>query len=144
MELITNFQMEVQAEDTGLPDIIELVAKHLDRDSSLRISAIVQNLKLGNTKSINPQDVEKYPYELRQITVGTFTREMIRAGVKTPDDIGNHLYGEDSYVGQHLLSSSILTYSTDELTKSDYEPYNAIVIGTAVLEKAGTLLSALF
>ena len=144
MELITNFQMEVQAEDTGLPDIIELVAKHLDRDSSLRISAIVQNLKLGNTKSINLQDVEKYQYELRQITVGTFTREMIRAGVKTPDDIGNHLYGEDSYVGQHLLSSSILTYSTDELTKSDYEPYNAIVIGTAVLEKAGTLLSAPF
>ena len=143
-ELIRNYRIEVKAEEAGIPNLLNLVAKYMDRENSLKLSTLMQSLKNRSDLPCRVQDIEELHYELMAINIGLIRAALMKSAERTPVNVGNLLYGEDLFDGNHLIGSSILVHRKDDITKADLGLCEAIIIGTHLLDRAGTLPSASF
>ena len=143
-ELFTNFQAEIQDERFKMPDIIDLVARYMTKEDSLAVSDIIRVLRFGDKLVDKAQNYKKYQYEINQINVGIFLKNLWNNATILPTKVDDLMYGPDTYAGPHLLGQSYLTQSPNQITTADGKMYKAIVIGILVLDKAGTLPNSPF
>ena len=139
-ELFTNFQAEIQDEPFQMPNLVELVAKYLNREDSLVVTELIRNLRFGSTNPVNKtQELKKYFYEVTQINIGLFLKDMWNNATMLPTKLEELMYGPDTYSGPHLLGQSYLTHTQGRITAVDTKAYKAIVIGVNLLSCVGTL-----
>lgn len=143
-ELFNNFQAEIQDEPFKMPNIVELVAKYLSKDDSLAVSDILRVLRFGVKLAEKTQDYEKFKYEVTQINIGIFLKDLYNNATVLPAKIDDLLYGTGTYTGPHLLGQSYLAQTTGKITAVDSKSYRAIVIGLTLLDKSGTLPNSPF
>ena len=143
-ELFANYRVETQEEPFGVPNMIELIAKYLNKEDSRIVSNIVRALRHRTKYPTTIQDYKHFYYEINQINIGLFLKDLWNNATITPPKLDDLLYGVDNYSGPHLLGQSYLTHSPDRITKVDVKDYRAIVIGTRLLNKAGTLPTSHF
>ena len=141
-QLLSNFKAENENQHLNLPDIISLVAKHLDRCASLSVSTILRILRYNHRSPLDHPSYQDFQYEVNQINIALFVNHLWKNGISTPTPLDNLLYGADLYTGHHLLGPSVLRHSRTRLSKTDLEPFQAIIIGLELLDKAGTLTSS--
>ena len=53
------------------------------------------------------------------INIGLIRAALMKSAERTPVNVGNLLYGEDLFDGNHLIGSSILVHRKDDITKAD-------------------------
>ena len=140
--LLSNFKAENENQPFSPPDIIALVAKHLDRSASLSLSGILRILRYNRKSSLDRLNYRDFQYEINQINIAIFLQQLWKTAVSTPPQVDNLLYGTDLFTGHHLLGPSVLTHSSTRLSKADLEPFQAVLIGLELLDKAGTLPSS--
>ena len=143
-ELFTNFLAEIQDEPFKMPDIVELVAKYLSKDDSLALSDIIRILRFGVKLADKTQDYMKYHYEINQINIGIYLKDLWNNSTIIPAKIDDLLYGTCTYASPHLLGQSYLAQTARKITTIDSKAYKAIVIGIQILDRAGTLPSSPF
>lgn len=143
-ELFANYQVDTQEEPFGVPNLVELIARYLDKDDSMIVSNIVRALRHRTKYPTTIQDYKRFYYEINQINIGLFLKDIWNNATITPTKLDDLLYGVDNYSGPHLLGQSYLTYTPDRITKVDVKDYRAVVIGLRLFDKAGTLPTSKF
>ena len=143
-ELFINFQAEIQNEPFQMPNLVELVARYLSKPDSLAVTELVRALRFGTKLANKFQDFKTYFYEINQINIGLFLKDLWNNATKLPTKLDELLYGVDVYAGPHLLGQSYLTHIPGKITTVDSKSYKAIVIGIQLLNNAGTLPNSAF
>ena len=144
-ELLENHQIEQNAQERSHPrNCQDILAKFSNRESSLRLSNVLQSIKL-NTKYIIPRKVfEEIQYELNQTSVSLIMEKYCSQLVELPLALEIKQYGVDNYEQGHLLRPSVLVRSENVWLPADLHIYDCVIIGNLGMKDSGTLPGASF
>ena len=144
-ELLENHQIEQNAQERIHPrNCQDILAKFSNRELSLRLSNVLQSIKL-NTKYIIPRKVfEEIQYELNQTSVSLIMEKYCSQLVELPLALEIKQYGVDNYEQGHLLRPSVLVRSENVWLPADLQIYDCVIIGNLGMKDSGTLPGASF
>jgi len=94
-ELFINFQAEIQNEPFQMPNLVELVARYLSKPDSLAVTELVRALRFGTKLANKFQDFKTYFYEISQINIGLYLKDLWNNATKLPTKLDELLYGVD-------------------------------------------------